>query len=35
MTDDQFRSLIVHLRALIVLAGLIAGILIGMAWGYF
>lgn len=34
MTDDQFRSLIVHLRALIVIAGLIAGILIRMARGY-
>jgi hypothetical protein len=32
MTDDQYRSLIIHIRALIVLLGMIAGILIAFAW---
>lgn len=33
MTDEQYRNLILHVRAVIVLLGIIAGILLGMAWG--
>jgi len=34
MTDDQYRSLIIHIRAVIVLLGIIAGILLAIAWAY-
>ena len=34
MTNEQFHSLILHVRAIIVLLGLIAGILIAWGWGY-
>jgi hypothetical protein len=34
MTDEQYRSLIIHIRAVIVLLGIIAGIVLGIAWAY-
>jgi hypothetical protein len=34
MTDEQYRSLIIHIRTLIVLLGIIAGIVLGIAWAY-
>jgi len=34
VTDDQYRSLIIHIRAVIVLLGIIAGILLAIAWAY-
>jgi len=32
MTDQQFNSLILHLRALIVLLGLLTGIVLAIEW---
>jgi hypothetical protein len=34
MTDDQYRSLMIHIRALIVLLRIIAGIPLAFAWMY-
>jgi hypothetical protein len=35
MSDQQFDSLILHLRALIVLLGLLTGIVLAIAWQLF
>jgi hypothetical protein len=34
MTEEQYRGLLLHLRILIVLVGLAAGILLAFAWKY-
>jgi hypothetical protein len=34
MTDDQFRLLLRHLQVLIAISGIIAGVLIALAWTY-
>jgi hypothetical protein len=34
MTDDQFSSILIHLRIIIVILGFIAGILAALAWAY-
>jgi hypothetical protein len=34
MTEDQYPSLMIHIRALIVLLGIIAGILLAFVWTY-
>lgn len=34
MTVEQFKTLLIHLRVLIVIAGFIAGILVAFAWQY-
>jgi hypothetical protein len=32
MTDEQFNSLMIHIRALIILVGLLVGVLLGFGW---
>ena len=34
MTDDQFRTLIIYLRAIVVILGLMTGIMVGLFWAY-
>jgi ABC-type antimicrobial peptide transport system permease subunit len=34
MTDQQFNAIILHLRALIVILGLLVGIVLGVGWQY-
>jgi len=34
VTDEQYQSILVHLRIMIVILGLIAGILLALAWEY-
>jgi len=34
MTAEQFRSLLIHLRIVIVLLGFVVGILLAFAWEY-
>jgi hypothetical protein len=34
MTDQQFTTLLWHLRVLIILSGLAVGILLAFAWAY-
>ena len=34
LTDAQFHSLVLHVRAIIVLLGIIAGILLAIVWMY-
>jgi hypothetical protein len=34
MTDDQFKLLLRHLQVIIAILGLMAGVLIALAWTY-
>ncbi len=34
LTDQQFRSVITHLRIIIAILGFVAGILVALAWAY-
>jgi hypothetical protein len=34
MTDQQFKAIILHMRALIVAVCILAGIVLGMGWQY-